>query len=164
MPDKEYYIILPLLLYGLAIADLVSSWRALLKKERRYIPYIITSLLLLEVSFWNFYQLNHWMTDAAFGTYLSYFKTLLQPLTFLLVVAVFTPEEQVEDIKVYYTKNIPIIFGGLAIFVALHFLFEIEQNVIPRLAAIALLIVVAVTRQLWPIYILLLIRVYSWFM
>ena len=164
MSDKEYYIILPLLLYGLAIADLVNSWRSFFKKERRYIPYIVTSLVLLEVSFWNFYQLHEWMTEDSFSTYLGYFRILLQPLTFLLVVAVFTPEKEEEDIKSYFTKNIPIIFGGLAVFVALHFLFEVESMVIPRLFSIGLLITIAVTRKIWIIYVLALLRISTWFM
>ena len=51
MSEKEYYLILPLLIYGIGIAELVSSWRNLFIKERRHLPYLVASLLLLEVAF-----------------------------------------------------------------------------------------------------------------
>ena len=84
MTNNEYFPILPMLLYGLAIADLVSSWRSFFVKEQRYAPYIITSVLLLEVAFYNFYQLNGYVTEDTFSTYFSYFKVLVSPLIFLL--------------------------------------------------------------------------------
>lgn len=123
MAEKDYYLILPLLLYGLAISDLVSSWRSFFFSERRYWPYIPTSLLLLEASFWNFYRMNKWMTIDSFENYLSYSPFIITPLVFIVVVAVFTPDKENEDIKTYFQSNMRIIFGGLAIFVALHFLF-----------------------------------------
>ena len=61
MSEKEYYLILPLLLYGLAIADLINSWRSLLTEAQRYVPYTLTSLLLLEMAFWNFFGMYHWI-------------------------------------------------------------------------------------------------------
>lgn len=36
MAEKAYYLILPLLLYGLAVADLISSWRSLLRVTYKY--------------------------------------------------------------------------------------------------------------------------------
>ena len=163
MPGQDYFVILPLLLYGLAIADLVNSWRSFFVSQRRYAPYIITSLLLLEISFWNFYQMHEWMGADTFSSYLSYFKILLPPLVFLLVVAVFTPDSDVIDIKGYFIKQMPIIFGGLAVFTALHFLFDWDKNVVPRMVGIVLLVSTAIWRKEWMIYLLLVFRVSSWF-
>jgi hypothetical protein len=163
MADKEYFLILPLLLYGLAISDLVNAWKSFFNKEKRHIPYVVTSFLLLELSFWNFYKLNHWMTPDVFESYLSYFLVLLPPLIFLLVVSVFTPDSDEKDIKGYFRKNMPIIFSGLAVFTALHILFD-TNDMYPRLLGIALLLMVAVFRKEWMIYLLLVFRVGAWFL
>ena len=164
MSEKEYFLILPLLLYSIAIAELVSSWRTLFITEKRHIPYITTSFLLLEVAFWNFYRMFHLMTDNYFSSYLSYLPVLLPPLTFLFVVAVFTPDAGTVDIKGYFQKKMPVIFGGMVVFTSLHFFFEGSAQLIPRLIAIALLLVMAIWRKEWIIYLLLLLRITSWFL
>lgn len=164
MAEKEYFLILPLLLYGLAISDLVNSWRSFFIKERRYMPYVLTSLVLLELSFWNFYRMHHWMTEDTFSTYFSYFKVLLPPLVFLLVVAVFTPDHDVSDIRGYFTRNMTIIFTAMAVFTALHFIFEPNTHVVPRLVGIVILLVTAVLRKPWMVYVLVAFRVLTWFM
>ena len=99
MTNNEYFLILPMLLYGLAIADLVGSWRRFLVKEQQYAPYIITTILLLEVSFYNFYQLNQYVTEDTFKSYFAYFKILVSPLIFLVVVGVLTPDKDIPDVK-----------------------------------------------------------------
>jgi hypothetical protein len=162
MAQKEYYLILPLLLYGLAVADLVNSWRSFFQRERRYVPYIITSLLLLELAFWNFFKMYDWMTVDSFRNYFVYSQFLLTPMVFLLVVAVFTPDAEIIDIREYFERNIPIIYGGLAVFVALHFFYEPHINVAVRLAGIALLVATAWFRKTWLIYLVLVFRVVSW--
>lgn len=162
MANKDYFLILPLLLYGLAISDLVNSWRSFFIKEKRYWPHVITSLLLLEISFWNFYQLDQWMTEDTFMSYFMYFKVLFPPLIFLLVVAVFTPDSDEKDIKGYFQKNMPIIFGGIALFVASHFLLEWDKNIIIRVLGILTLLATAFFRKEWMIYGVLFYRIGSW--
>ena len=165
MSEKEYYLILPLLIYGIGIAELVSSWRNLFIKERRHLPYLVASLLLLEVAFWNFYKMVHWMTDDYFKNYLSYLLMLAPPLLFLFVVAVFVPDRNKPDVnlKEYFKQKIPVIFGGLALFTSLHFLFDTESSPVPRLVAVGLLLTMAIWRKEWIIYLLLVLRVTTWF-
>jgi hypothetical protein len=159
MADKDYYLVLPLLLYGLAISDLVNSWRSFFLSERRYWPYILTSLLLLEVAFWNFFRMNEWMTESSFSTYLSYSRFIITPLVFILVVAVFTPDRETEDIKAYFDSNMRIIYGGLAVFVALHFMF-VTPGEMPRIelttrvGMIALLLLIAMLKKPGLVYLL----------
>ena len=168
MTSKEYYIILPLLLYGLGIADLVNSWRSFFVSKRRYWPYIITSLILLEAAFWNFFRMNEWMAEGSYVTYLSYSRFIITPLVFILVVAVFTPEQETEDIEKYFTTNMRVIFGGLAVFVALHFLFippdgMALKELTGRLVGIALLVFMAVVRKPSLVYVLLVFRIITYF-
>jgi len=56
------------------------------------------------------------------------------------------------------------VFGGLAFFVALHFLVEVENGFVARIASIILLLTIAISRKTWLIYLMLLVRFYQWFM
>ncbi len=164
MSQKEYYLILPLLLYGLAISDLVNSWRSFFFSERRYWPHILTSLMLLEAAFWNFFRMNDWMTTNSYESYLSYSRFIITPLAFILVVAVFTPDRENSDIKSYFDSNMRIIFGGLAVFMALHFLFvppgQMEApELIARCTMIGLLLITAILKKPWLVYLLVLGRI-----
>ncbi|NJN41132.1 MAG: chromate transporter [Flammeovirgaceae bacterium] len=159
MDRTEYYLILPLLLYGLAIADLINSWRNLFLPERRYYPYILTSVLLLETAFWNFFQMYGWMETSSFASYLTYWKFILPPLTFLVIVSVFTPDTSNVNIKEYFLDNMRIIFGGLIVFVALHLLLEPTHNLPTRLGVIVLLAVTAISKKIWLIYVIAIFRI-----
>ncbi len=168
MTGKDYYLILPLLLYGLAIADLVNSWRSFFFSERRYWPYIITSLLLLEAAFWNFFRMNEWMTQDSYQSYLLYSRFIITPLVFIIVVAVVTPEQATEDIEAYFKSNMRIIFGCMAVFVALHFLFvpPSEVNLVEtifRLFMISFLITAALLKKPELVYFLFALRLLSYF-
>ena len=162
MTNNEYFLILPMLLYGLAIADLVSSWRRFLVKEQQYAPYIITTILLLEVSFYNFYQLNQYVTEDTFKSYFAYFKILVSPLIFLVVVGVLTPDKDIPDVKAYFKKYMHLIFGGMALFVASHFLFDSHSPMGPRLVSIGFLLVTAIFKKEWMVYSLILLRIGTW--
>ncbi|MBS1543676.1 MAG: hypothetical protein JST14_08590 [Bacteroidetes bacterium] len=159
MSQKEYYLILPLLLYGLGITDLINSWRSFLKPDQRYLPYTLTSILLLDTSFWNFYQLFDWVSEDHFSSYLVYMKILAAPLVFLVVVAIFTPEESTASLKDYFHQNMRPVFALLALFIFLHFTLDPHEYVWQRLGAIALLLAISITRKTWLIYLLLGFRV-----
>ena len=158
MSQKEYYLILPLLLYGLGITDLINSWRSFLKPEQRYLPYTLTSILLLDTSFWNFYQMFDWIKEDHFSNYLVYMKILAAPLVFLVVVAIFTPEESTASVKDYFHQNMRSVFALLALFIFLHFTLDPHEFVWERMGAIALLLAIAITRKTWLIYALLIFR------
>ena len=168
MSDKEYYLILPLLLYGLAISDLVNSWKRFFFADRRYWPYIVTSILLLEAAFWNFFRMKEWMTESAFESYLSYSRFIITPLVFIVTVAIFTPDEGTEDTENYFKKHMGLIFGSLGVFVALHFLFVNPQKMeltelAGRLVMIALLITTAALKRPALVYLLLAMRGLAYF-
>ena len=159
MAQKEYYLILPLLLYGLGISDLVNSWRSFLKPEQRYLPYTLTSILLLDTAFWNFFQLYDWIQEDHFRSYLTYMRILAAPLLFVLVVAIFTPEEGTGSLKEYFHQHMRTVFALLALFVFVHFLLDPNEFVWQRLGAIAMLLTTAFFRKTWLIYLLLGFRV-----
>ncbi len=159
MAQKEYYLILPLLLYGLGITDLVNSWRSFLKPDQRYLPYTLTSLLLLDTAFWNFFQLYDWIQEDHFRNYLTYMRILAAPLLFLLVVAVFTPEEGTASVKEYFHQQLRTVSLLLALFIFVHFLLDPDEFIWQRLGAITLLLTTAAFRKVWLIYLLLGFRI-----
>lgn len=168
MTDKEYYLILPLLLYGLAISDLVNSWKSFFFAERRYWPYIATSILLLEGAFWNFFRMNAWMTEGSYVSYLSYSRFIITPLIFIMTVAVFTPDADSHDTELYFKSNMRIIFLSLAAFVTMHFFFIAPWEMAPielmgRCVMIALLLLTAALRNPKLVYLLLGVRVMAYF-
>ena len=159
MTEKEYYLILPLLLYGLAVTDLINSWRSLLREEQRYIPYTLTSLLLLELAFWNFFGMYHWIQDGSLLSYPGYLKILLAPIVFILIVSVFTPEKDEKSVKEYYMNNMRTVFGLMVLFTALHFFYGHELFIWQRLTGMVLLSITAITRKVWMVYVLVVFRV-----
>ncbi len=163
MAEKDYYLILPLLLYGLAVADLISSWRSLLRAENIYLPYTMTSILLLELAFWNFFGMYHWISDGTTMSYLSYLKILLAPLVFILTVAVLTPEQEIKDVKAYFMENMRAVFLLTALFTCLHFVYGIDSLFWPRIIGATLLLITAITRKVWIVYILVAFRVTTLF-
>lgn len=168
MTDKEYYLILPLLLYGLAISDLVNSWKSFFFAERRYWPYIITSILLLEGAFWNFFRMNAWMKEGSYESYLSYSRFIITPLIYIMTVAVFTPDQETKDTELYFKSNMRIIFLSLTAFVAMHFSFvsplEMEtMELLGRSVMIALLLLTAILRNPRLVYLLLAARGMGYF-
>jgi hypothetical protein len=168
MSNKEYYLILPLLLYGLAISDLVNSWKSFFFAERRYWPYIVTSILLLEAAFWNFFRMNDWMTEGSYENYLSYSRFIVTPLAFIVTVAVFTPDQDTTDTEQYFKSNMRLIFGSLAVFVTLHFFFVApwEMSLLEltgRVAMIVLLLLTALLKYPRLVYLLFAVRIMGYF-
>jgi len=50
MTKDEFFAFMPLLLYGIAVSELVMHWQDYFNSERRYWPHLITGLILLEQS------------------------------------------------------------------------------------------------------------------
>ena len=161
MQPQEYFAILPLLIYGIAIAELVSPWRIFFEEKKPYIPFIITGLMMLEVAFSNFYQFFTHLenTYQSYGIFLSY---LFSPLIFLMASHVYTPENKSKlNIRDYFPKKFKLLMILLALFVASHFVYDIgwNLNTFVRLLFIGILLLAGFTRWIWLVYVLLLLRI-----
>ena len=53
MQPSEYLAFIPLLIYGLALADLLGQWRRFFEREYFYLPYFLVTLIFTEVAIWN---------------------------------------------------------------------------------------------------------------
>jgi len=136
MSKDEFFAFMPLLIYGIAVSELMIHWRDYLKSGRRYWPHLIFGILLLELAFSNFYFLYD-VLDQLFVNYLNFLARLTPPLVFLLLVSVYTPEENV-DVKTYFNDKMRTIFLLLSFFIFLNMIMEIGWNELTYIRASAI--------------------------
>ncbi|MEQ8323616.1 MAG: hypothetical protein RIC15_11845 [Vicingaceae bacterium] len=149
MSKDEFFAFMPLLIYGIAIGELVMHWRDYLKKDRRYWPHLVTGILLLELAFSNFYFLYD-ILEELFVDYLHFLARLTAPLVFLLMSSVYTPEDN-RDIESYFLERMGMIFSLLALFVFLNMIMEFGFDVLTyiRASAVVFCLLVAWSKKLW---------------
>jgi len=143
MSKDEFFAFMPLLIYGIAVSELMIHWRDYLKHGRRYWPHLIFGILLLELAFSNFYFLYD-VLDQLFVNYLNFLARLTPPLVFLLLVSVYTPEENV-DVKTYFNDKMRTIFLLLSFFIFLNMIMEIgwDELTYIRASAVVMCLLVA---------------------
>ena len=158
MSKDEFFAFMPLLIYGIAVTELVMHWRDYLKKERRYWPHLLTGIILLELAFLNFYFLYDEL-DELFNSYPNFLFRLTSPLILLLAVSVYTPEAE-RDVKEYFDDKISLIYGLLAAFIVINMLSDLGYNLINliRLIAIVICLLIAITRIKWLIFLWIVLR------
>ena len=158
MSQDEFFAFMPLLIYGIAVSELVMHWRDYLKKDRRYWPHLITGLILLELAFLNFYYLYDKL-DELFSTYYYFLFRLLSPIVLLLAVSVYTPEED-RGIKEYFKKNASIVFTLIGVFILLNIVTEFGFNYVNLIRAIGMMIcfLIALTNRFWLLWLWIILR------
>ena len=154
MDSSEYLAFIPLLIYGLAVADLLGEWKRLFDRKNWYLPYLLLTVIFTEVAIYNVFiyvKLVHEMVGQTYASYLIY---ILPPFVFLLVVNSFTPDKG-DNTKDYFKRNMPIFLILFGAFVATHFLFGFEERsttVVGRIFAIVAVIITGIFRKTWMIY------------
>jgi len=163
MSKLEFFAFMPLLIYGIAIGEIIMHWRDYLKKDRRYWPHIITGVVLLELAFLNFYYLYDDLS-LLFETYPKFLARMMVPITFLLTVSVFTPEDNME-VKVYFKEKMRTIFTLLGIFILAHMINDFHFDFINLIRVIASgsFFLVAFTRKFYFIWIFIVVRLALFF-
>lgn len=155
MSLEEQLAFIPLLLYGIAVADLFSHWRRFFHKEYLYWPYVITAIILTEVAIWNIYLFMFRQENLEYVTYYEYWTILIKPIIFLLLVHAFTPEAEDKDTKTYFIMRIPLVFGLLAVYVGLHLVpdFDASDSMFyPRIFGVLVCAIIAITRYVPIMY------------
>ncbi|HBH25184.1 MAG TPA: hypothetical protein DDY13_17410 [Cytophagales bacterium] len=156
MESSEYLSFIPLLIYGLAIADLLSEWKRLFDKTQWYFPYLLTTIVLTELAIYNVFIYANLISELEGTSYLSYLKYILPPFLFLLMVSSFTPEKG-DDTKEYFIRNMRIYLLLMAVFIASHFLFDFKEGrfvITLRTLMIVAVLLGAILRKVWMIYVL----------
>lgn len=163
MDPAEYLAIVPLLIYGIGITELLGQWKRFFNKEGRFPLYIIYTIILTEVAVYNVVIYIDLVNVIPQQSYFTYLLNLLPPILFLMVVNIFTPDEgsQTEE---YFNKNIRLIFVLIALFAASHFLYEFDEQqgqTYFRIVFMVLLMAIAIFKKQWLMYLVAVLWVAS---
>jgi len=156
MEASDYLSFLPLLLYGIALADLFSQWKRLFNLKKWFIPYSMFTIMLTETAIYNVFVYGKLVNQLMELSYYHYLLYLIPPFLFILTTNIFTPDKD-SDTKEYFINQMPIFFTLLSLFIACHFLFDFDENIPTKVIRIVAIIVVFFTgifRKIWPIYVL----------
>jgi len=166
MEASEYLAFIPLLIYGIALADLLGQWRRFFDRNYFYLPYFLTTLIFTENAIWSVYGYLEVTSHLEGIKYFQYWAYLLQPMLFLIIVSALTPEPEIKDTETYFKKRMPVVFGLMAVYISSHFIANygvMSQLNMVRLLAIVLCIVMAVSRRAWLVYVVTTLWLFSLF-
>ena len=155
MKASEVLAFLPLLIYGIAIAELFSQWKRFINFKRLYLPYALLTIILTEIALYNVYLFSQLVSEINSMNYKSYLLYIVPPFIFMISVNIFTPEKE-DDTEVYFKENMPIFFTLTALFVASHFFFKFDEPDMMYLVRIVLIIWLLLTgifRKTWMVYV-----------
>ena len=156
MDVSEYLAFIPLLLYGIGLADLLSEWKRLFDTKEWYLPYALTTIILTETALYNVFIYMHLVEELPGQSYLNYLLYLIPPFLFLMATNVFTPDQE-SDTREYFIRRMPVFFTLLALFVASHFLFGFDEPalmVVGRIVIFIVIIILGNMRKVWMVYVL----------
>jgi hypothetical protein len=155
MDTTEYMAFVPLLIYGIGLADLLGQWKRFFDRKTLYVPYLLMTIVLTETAIYNVFIYLNLVEHMGNPTYLGYVAHLFPPFLFMLTTNAYTPDEGTET-KAYFNQKMPVFFGLMAAFIASHFLFDFgdwDRAFLGRMVAIALLTTGAVLRKAWFTYV-----------
>lgn len=167
MDPAEYLAFVPLLFYGIALADLLGQWRRFFDRNYFYFPYFLTTIIFTEAGVWNVYQYLEVVSRLEGVSYAQYWLYLVQPIIFLLTVSALTPESEIKDTESYFKERLSLVYGLLAIFIFSHF-FSGFSSIIAvsllnytRIILAALSVIIAFIKRIWLIYLMAVVWFFS---
>ena len=165
MSTSEYLAFLPMLIYGIALADLFRQWSRFINLKQIFFPYLLLTVILTETALYNVFLFAGLLEHLEGLTYANYLVYLVPPFLFLLTTIFFTPGEDA-DTEEYFMKHMPVFMSLFALFIASHILYEFnEQKTIFVMRGIAILVILlaGILRKKWMIYLLAVLWILSFF-
>lgn len=165
MEASEYLAFLPLLIYGIALADLFSQWKRFFNLKEVYIPYLLLTIILTETALYNVFIYAELIDQLAGLSYFSYLLYLIPPFLFMLTANIFTPDKD-SDTEEYFLRQMPVFLSLLALFSASHFLYDFNENfptIVGRMTAILIIIITGISRKIWMFYIVVVLWIFLLF-
>lgn len=156
MDSSEYLAFIPLLIYGLALADLFSEWKRLFDKNQWFFPYLILTIIFTEIGIYNVFIYVKLVNELEGQTYISYLAYLSPPFLFMMTINSFTPDKG-SVTKDYFIKNMPVFLTLFSMFIACHFLFSFDETaytITGRVVAIIFILAAGLMKKIWMIYVL----------
>ncbi len=166
MDPAEYLSFLPLLIYGIAIADLLSQWKRLFISKDFFLPYSLLTIVLTEVALYNVFIYVDVVNKLVGLSYFHYLLYLCPPFLFMLATNVFTPDKRTGT-KEYFMRTMPKVFILLALFVSSQFLFNIPDNIYLfslRILFVVLILITGMTKKLWLFYVMVALWLFAIFL
>lgn len=156
MSASEYLAFLPLLIYGIALADLFRQWNRFMDLKQIFIPYLLLTVILTETALFNVFLFADLLDSLEGLSYSDYLSYLAPPFLFLLTVIFFTPDEG-DETKAYFMKNMPVFLSLFALFTASHFLFDFSETksmLALRILGILIILLTGLMRKKWMVYLI----------
>ena len=165
MSTSEYLAFLPMLIYGIALADLFHQWSRFINLKQIFFPYLLLTVILTETALYNVFLFAGLLEHLEGLTYANYLVYLVPPFLFLLTTIFFTPGEDA-DTEEYFMKHMPVFMSLFALFIASHILYEFNEQkfvFVLRGIAILLLVLAGILRKKWLIYLFAVLWILSLF-
>lgn len=159
MSQSEFLSILPIIFYGLAIAEITEHWRSIFNSKPSA-PFILFVVILFEqaiYSVYRFYDVIHQLPDLS---YWAYFGACVPPMLLLFTVKALTPDKG-QPPEGYMKKNASVIFGLASAYSLSTFLFNTGiDGTAYRISALIpiLFAAMAVTKNLKGVYLIAVIQ------
>lgn len=119
MDKAEFFLLIPAIIYGVAILDLIKIFQ----HKKNYWETIIWGVYLFMtiVFLWTelFQKLQVMTQDIK-----SFFLIIIQTLVIAQLVAVITPEEKSTDTETYFNDNRKLFFLLMALAVVMNFVVQ----------------------------------------
>jgi len=157
MKASEVLAFLPLLIYGIAIAELFSQWKRFINYKKLFIPYALITVMLTEVALYNVYLFSQLVSEISMIDYRTYFIYIIPPFIFMIGVNIFTPEKE-DETETYFKENMPVFFILMAFFIASHFFFRYEESgsvLLGRIILIVWFLLTGILRKIWMVYVII---------
>lgn len=155
----EYQLFIPLLIYGIALSQLLGEWKRIFDLKNFYAPFLVTVVAFTETAIHNIYHYLAIFTAHRDHSYGSYLLALAAPFLFLLSANALSHDANHDGSvdRDAFRARIPSAYAFMSGFVALHLLpqFRTDKgNFALRIPLIFLLVAVAVTKKEWLIYLI----------
>lgn len=159
MDVVEYQLFIPLLIYGIALSQLLAEWQHVVHLKNSHGPFLVTIVAFTETAVQNIYHYLEIFTKSQDRSYGSYLLALAGPFLFLLSANALSQDANhrgsvdPEEFRV----RIPPAYAFMSAFVALHLLPQFrsdDANFALRVPLVLLLIAVAITKKESLIYLI----------
>lgn len=160
MDKVEYLYFIPLLLYGIALNDLFVQFKLFLQPKFRYLPYVLTIIIFIEIIIFNVYEYYEFAKGLNTMNYFDYMFYLIPPVLSMMLVTSTVIKEDVENVEAAYDNTIRFTFTLLTLFFGFRLLsaFNVNDSLdIPRIIACILSIAYAITKRKVFFYIMFLL-------
>ena len=155
----EYLLFIPLLIYGIALSQLLAQWKHIFDLRNFHGPFIVTVVAFTETAIQNIYHYLEIFTARDDRSYAAYLLALTGPFLFLLSANSLSSDANRDGTidREEFRARIPAAYAFMSAFVALHLLPQFRTdagNLALRIPLILLLIAVAATKKESLIYVI----------